>query len=371
MIKGLAQLFLLLAFSICANAENILRGPYLQDVTTSSILVVWDTDESTTSRISVLIDGDWKEVVDTSKTAHHALRVSHLRPNKRYRYRVYNDAGEKAATGTLRSAPRATETFRIRAAIFGDSGSGTSDQQAVSDQIALFHPHLALHTGDIVYDNGAWDEYDSRFFDIYSDWLRDTVFYPAFGNHDARGDGYSRTFHPPARRSQSNSIYYYSFPYAMAHFTALNTNEDFSPGSAQYIWLEHDLQSAIDSGARWKIVFFHHPPFSRGHHGNNQEVQDALLPIFEKYGVDLVLSGHDHAYERTGKLNTSGTGGEVLYLVTGGGGQSLYNALNASPNIQIYKKEFHFVALTISNSRITAKAINEIGETIDTFALGK
>ena len=117
----------------------------------------------------------------------------------------------------------------------------------------------------------------------------------------------------------SRSEAYYSFDIGDAHFIALNSYLPFEPGSPQYRWLDEDLKGAADY--KWKFVFLHDPFYSTGKHGSNINERRILCPLFEKGGVAIVFAGHDHLYERTENIKG------VTYIVTGGGGAPLYDAI--------------------------------------------
>ena len=110
-------------------------------------------------------------------------------------------------------------------------------------------------------------------------------------------------------------------------------------------------------------MFFHQPPYSSGAHGSTTDMQTTLVPLFEQYDVDLVLNGHDHNYERFDKING------VQYIVTGGGGNSLYPIGTELSESAYFLSENHFVGLTISNDELQIEAIDEDGFVFDAVTL--
>ncbi|MFT5434816.1 MAG: 3',5'-cyclic AMP phosphodiesterase CpdA, partial [Myxococcota bacterium] len=123
----------------------------------------------------------------------------------------------------------------------------------------------------------------------------------------------------------------------------------------------------------WKIVFFHHPPYSSSERDPNYLVIDNLLPILEEGGVDLVLSGHDHHTERTkpiweGKVAEDDPR-SLTYIVAGAGGAGLREATGDWWTDMVNFKKHAFVSLTVDGCTLTGKAISSEGETVDTFSL--
>jgi hypothetical protein len=166
---------------------------------------------------------------------------------------------------------------------------------------------------------------------------------------------------------------YYSFDWGAAHFAAIDTGrtlDEISESSPDDMadWLEADLAR---SQALWKIVFMHKPAFSSGKQETEGRIRQKLVPIFERYHVSLVLSGHRHTYERSvpilaGKQTTISAGG-IVYVTTGGGGQTLKGAKPDSL-VPYYSVRHNFVMVSVSPCGIRLRAIDSTGTEIDRFA---
>jgi hypothetical protein len=172
------------------------------------------------------------------------------------------------------------------------------------------HNDVWLMLGDNAYDFGRDEEYQSAVFDTYRSFLRDTLLWSTIGNHET----YATAGEPPyfdiftlpkngeAGGLPSGTESYYSFDYANIHFVCLDSmRSSRRPGSPMLKWLADDLASTAQM---WIIAFWHHPPYSKGSHNSDVEVElvemrQNVLPILEDAGVDLVLSGHSHSYERS------------------------------------------------------------------------
>jgi hypothetical protein len=334
------------------------RGPYLQQTTDDSVRVVWATRESGAADVRYGTTGPTTVVNATSRLIaattsglpfdyyHHEALIDGLSGARRYVYNVaVDDVVLLSSNPTFVTAP-APGTGTVTFVAFGDSGNGSTAQRQIATVMGQDVFDLVLHAGDIVYGSDAttgpatWSKYDDWFFAIYSRWLPTRPFFPAEGNHDsnsANGNGraYLNLFSLPTNGASSafpdHAERYYSFDYGPVHFVALDTEFAFQSTTRrieQQDWLEADLAG---TNQPWKIAYFHRSPFSSGgEHGSDLAVRQAFSPIFERYGVQLAISAHEHTYERTKPWRTGSTGTPVTYIVTGGGGGRLYAAGSAS-----------------------------------------
>ena len=223
-----------------------------------------------------------------------------------------NDA--PVASATFRTAP-ATGTGDIAFVAIGDSGTGSPEQRQIASLLAADTFDLMVHAGDIAYGNtggtgdASYRTFNDWFFDIYAALLPSRALYTTEGNHDSRpsngnGVAYLDAFTLPTNGASpaypDHAERYYSFDYGRVHFVALDTEfafQDATRRSEQISWLESDLAATAQP---WKIAVFHRSPYSAGaEHGSDLVVRGAFGPIFEQYGVQLVISG-SRAHLRTG-----------------------------------------------------------------------
>ena len=242
---------------------------------------------------------------------------------------------------------------------------------------------LALHAGDIAYGfaNGTGDAsyrtFNEWFFDIYAAWLPSRAFYPSEGNHDSRptngnGTAYLDAFTLPTNGASAaypdHAERYYSFDYGRVHFVVLDTEftfQDTVRRAEQVSWLESDLAATVQP---WRVAVFHRSPYSAGgEHGSDLAVRAAFSPLFEQYGVQLVISAHEHIYERTLPLRDSG-GTAVTYIVTGGGGGPLYPA-GVAPWTAYSASRHHYVRAGVTDCTLTVRAVGVNGAVFDSVAL--
>ena len=310
---------LLCASALAVSAQQVVRGPYLQRAAPTAIAIRWRTDVATDSRVrfgpspAALT----QTVQSAAATTEHEVALSGLLPATRYYYEAGSTAGGLASgTNVYFVTPPAT-TSAVRIWALGDSGTGDANQLAVLDGYRAFaggHPaDLMLALGDNAYDAGSDAEYTLHFFDPYADLFAHLPVWPTIGNHDTAQSinppadlPYFLAFSPPTNAEcggiASGTIRYYSFNVANVHFVCLDSmTSSRTNGSPMLTWLQADLAAATQD---WVVACFHHPPYSKGSHDSDTEatlvdMRTQVVPLLEAGGVDLVLSGHSHAYERS------------------------------------------------------------------------
>lgn len=224
---------------------------------------------------------------------------------------------------------------------YGDNRSGWGDpgiHQSLINHMELEKAAFVLNTGDLVFRGEKQSDWDLLFKQIHRIFTS-IPFQPSMGNHDySKDNNYGHYF-----GLGPDSDKYYYFSYGKAEFIALDTAQNFGPGSPQYQFLEKRLQQI--KGHSPIVVFFHHPAYSWSKHSSDPRVLGYLVPLFEKYGVDLVLTGHDHNYQRIGPING------VTYIVTGGGGGPLYR-VRENPLLKSYKVVYHYIVFEVDGQKI-------------------
>lgn len=314
--------FCLLQASICfgQNAQ-VIRGPYLQSVTPTSVLVHWRTNVPTASRVFYQAKGKVLEKLDTNRVTDHVLALNQLKPSTRYTYQI--DSKSFVADRYVVTAPAFGSAQKVRIWALGDFGDGSASQKAVMKSIEAYthgnRPDAWIWLGDNAYNNGKDEEYQKNVFDVYQQaFLQNLPIYPSPGNHDYGGKHdpsfppYFKIFNMPSEGQaggvSSHSESYYSVNYGPVHLIALDTEMRESSGmmlkdgkGEQVDWLKKDLAA---NKLPWVVVYFHKPPYSKGSHDSDIELdmksmRENMTSIFEEYKVDLVIAGHSHVYERS------------------------------------------------------------------------
>jgi hypothetical protein len=361
---------LLLCTATTVSANSLTRGPYLQLLTTQSVTVVWQTQDPAPCVLAIGPVGGARRTItgDTGTTC--AIAVDGLQPGTRYSY-VARAGAEVLGDDTVFRTDDPAAPFSF--VVIGDHGEHTtSSQAAVRDRMVALDPDFIVSVGDMIYDEGAAEDFDPRFFTPYAGLIRRIVFWPCLGNHDVRTSGgapWRAAFYTPANNPDGNEGYY-SFVQGNATFVVLDSNRSTSPGSAQYEFLERELAA---SNATWKFVFFHHTIYSSGTHGSNTGIRDDLVPLFDRYAVDIVFMGHDHDYERTVSLFDDAAveaGDGTVYITTGGGGASL-RSVDRSDFTAYVESEFHVTHVSVDGGRLRLEMVRPDGRVRDSVVLSQ
>ena len=250
------------------------------------------------------------------------------------------------------------EKVSVKFVSIGDTGTGGSPQIELA-KVMLDHHNVSpfefvIMAGDNVYGSEKPKDMKRKFEDVYRPLLdRGVKFYAALGNHD---DGDQR-FYPLFNMGGKE---YYRFQKSGASFYALNSND---LDKRQTEWIEKEL---AQDDSKWKIAFFHHPPYSSGgRHGSSERVRKALEPIFIRYGVDVVFSGHDHIYERIKPQNG------IQYFVTGAGGKLRRGNVEKGSELtqRAFDDDLSFLMLEITDGLMHFQAISRTGQTVDSGSI--
>ncbi|MBD2138259.1 metallophosphoesterase [Anabaena sp. FACHB-1237] len=199
----------------------------------------------------------------------------------------------------------------LRFVSVADTGTGTKGQYDVAKAMDVYHQknpyNLVVLAGDNIYNNGEMSKIVEVFERPYQPLLKKGVkFYACLGNHDIRTENGDPQVKYPSFNMTGR---YYTFTRNQVQFFALDTNNN-ADWKNQLSWLNKELSL---SKARWKVVFGHHPIYSSGQYGTNNNFVKMFTPLFKKYKVQLYINGHEHNYERTNNIN--GT----TYVICGAG----------------------------------------------------
>ncbi len=342
----------------------MLKGPYLQDLAPRSITVMWQLE--TPAPAVLTIDGpggERSQEVEASRITEST--ITGLQPATRYRYKVTSAGG--TWTGEFATAPEIGADVPVTFVVIGDTRSGTDAHRRVIERMSQEVPDFVLGTGDMV-DEGHRQDQWQQFFDVENPMLRDNVFFPALGNHDRQGRGrtadtYRSYFSVPENGDETER--YYAFTHASSRFLVLDSNEYSFALTDQTSWIERELiASRQDPAIRHIFCVMHHPPFSISLHGGNRDLRERWTPLFEKYNVTAVFSGHDHVYERAEHNG-------IRYFVTGGGGAPLY-ARRPRPDpvdaaaTKKYERTYHYLRVSLTGNRVEITGVRPDGTTIET-----
>lgn len=415
---------LLLAPSL-VSAATLTRGPYLQSGNDTAMSMRWRSDTATNSRVRVGTDPANLNLVfdDATSTTEHVVRATGLAANTKYYYSVGSTTQTLMGDTTtfFETAPTPGSQVPIRVWVIGDAGTGSSGQTQVRDAYQTFtgstYTDLWLQLGDNAYSDGTDAEFQSKMFNIYSTMLKQSPTWPTLGNHDGHSadsgtqsgpyyDIFTLPKNAEAGGIASGTEAYYSYDYGNIHFIVLDSYDSSrAVGSPMLTWLESDLQATT---ADWIVAFWHHPPYTKGSHNSDTEselieMRQNVLPILENHGVDLVLSGHSHSYERSkfidehygsstsfsdathvvqagsGRVDSGGAyvkpaGGAAhagaVYAVPGSSGQTSGGTLN-HPAMFVSLNVLGSMVLDVNGLSLNAKFLDNTGAVRDYFTINK
>lgn len=318
---------------VTSFTSNVVRGPYLQVGGQTRIMIRWRTDVPTDSRVTWGTSfGTYTNTVDsTSFTTEHMVTLSGLTPDTKYYYTIGNTSTVLQGTvdNNFSTLPPTNTTRKIKILAFGDCGNNSTNQKNVRDAFLSYantnniNLDAWLLLGDNGYNAGLDNEYTNGFFNIYENsLLKNVKVYPAPGNHDYSNNStnqglrnlpYYQTFSQPKNGElggvASNTPAYYSFDIGDIHFLSLdaygredaNTTRLYDTSGAQATWVKADLAA---NTKKFTIVYFHHPPYTKTSHNSDTELdlqamRERFIRILERNGVDLLICGHAHGFERS------------------------------------------------------------------------
>src|SRR5215469_8748813 len=255
------------------------------------------------------------------------------------------------ATAPQTTLPQAKGSVRF--VVIGDSGSGSRLQYETAERLWRAHQQFpfefALMLGDNIYGGKTPRDFEKKFAEPYKPLLDNKVtFYASLGNHDVPEEQSYKLFNMGGHR-------YYSFKKGNVRFFALDSNY-MDPD--QLTWLTEQLASSTDD---WKIAFFHHPLYSSARaHGSSLELRGILEPLFQKYGVQVVFSGHEHVYERINPQKG------IAYFTEGSSGQLRNGDVSgAAFTAKASDSDCAFILVEVSGNDLFFQTISRTGRTVD------
>ncbi len=386
---------------------NFQRGPFVQNTSTNSIQIIWRTPVPADTLVEFGTNHSMGvEFYDATPTTNHVATLTNLLPDTRYCYRVRSTVGTIAVESPVSSFSTFKTSGDVSFLTFGDAGDGSvaSMQQAVNMERTIEETgaDLVVLCGDVmhyvIYHDG---QEDLRCLSVYGRLMRSIPFFFAMGDHEMEGDPtgewFQNTFYLPTN-SVFGTKHFYSFDHGDVHFvvlyvpslegaTTVLTNYEMYEGSPQYDWLTNDLAA---SSKPWKFIFLHHPLVTSGNHrvdsfnANNphfgttlfdpQVLENLLLPVAKRYGVQMFFSGHSHDYERFLPINgvqlsVNGCGSRVNTSIEltpssrGGGRDAASCQFYSTPDEPLFTK------VTIHGDSLLLQGIGTNGTVFDYMTL--
>ncbi|MFW6159388.1 MAG: metallophosphoesterase [Planctomycetota bacterium] len=367
--------------------DKISCGPYLTHAGQTTMSVRWTSDQhaegvvtfrhpdgalravSATAaplRYPAEPDDRDKPLADLSpeqiRTAYlYEAKLEGLTPDTRYKYTV--EFGGETVESSFRTLTDDADAFTF--VVFGDS----QREDVVAGEIAPHQPAFLINTGDLV-DHDYYPEYEQYFSPSVDAMTRRFPMAVSRGNHEQDAKVFAWLFGLDHERM------YYSFDYGNAHFVCLDSGLWRWPNADENIarmldWAERDLKQ---SSARWKIVFFHEPLFDMSYRRGGSWGRDRLMPVLRRTGVDLVMAGHAHNYQRYAPLYTPGENEtHPITFITSAGASGAYLAMArvAVPHLAVRKATSHYMVYEIEGDTLRGRAIAVDGRELDRFVIRK
>ncbi|MBN8226435.1 discoidin domain-containing protein [Corallococcus macrosporus] len=360
------------------------RLPYLQSVKQTSAIVAFRTASSCNPTVRYGEGTNLTSSVSASVTGtRHAVKLSGLSAGRTYGY-VVEACGSRTGLRSFQTSTMSTAT-QAHFTAMGDFGTGGSMQAKVMAVMntPAWRSELLLALGDNAYPDGTDAEFQEHLFTPMAGLLREVPMFATPGNHEYvtnQAQPYLDNMYLPAN-NPAGTERYYSFDWGPVHFLSLDSNcavglasADRCTLAAQKAWAEADLAA---NTRPWTVAFFHHPSWSSGEHGSQLTMRRQFGPLFEKYGVDLVLTGHDHNYERSkpmfGDALASSTQRGIPYLVVGSGGATLRPFPSSQPAWTALRdnQSYGFLDVMVDGGTLTARLITSSNTVRDTLVLRK
>jgi predicted MPP superfamily phosphohydrolase len=263
-------------------------------------------------------------------------------------------ASPQAGASLALTLPNKSDSLKF--AVLGDFGTGTKEQYDLAAVMKRAHDvfpfEMVTLVGDNLYGTERPQDFQQKFEVPYKPLLDAGVkFYASLGNHDAREQRYYKLFNMDGKL-------YYTFKQKqdVRFFVLESTYMD----PEQVAWVEKELKNSNET---WKIAYFHHPPYSSGdRHGSDARLREVLEPLFVKYNVSVVLTGHDHFYERVKPQKG------IVYFVVGSGGQLRKGNIDKTSGITAAGNDTDqaFMLVEINGDQMAFNAVSRTGQVFDT-----
>ncbi|VAX01325.1 hypothetical protein MNBD_GAMMA22-3132 [hydrothermal vent metagenome] len=400
------------------------RAPYLQMLGANQVTIQWQSKAAGNGVVWYGIDYQHlgNSVTELESNTIHKVQLSNLEPATRYYYSVgTRDKIFKGGTQNywFETAPKTAVANNVRFWVLGDPGDWNKGIIKVRDSMSKWLnknkrsklPDLdfIITTGDNAYTSGSNKQFQKAVFEPFEKSLQNYSFWPAYGNHDARRWAFFEIFSFPTKAElggvASNSEHYFSFDYGQVHMVFLDVIETSLDKNGKMLnWLRADL---LKTKQKWLITVFHYPPYTKGSHDSDDSgdssgrlitVRENIVPVLEKYGVDLVLTGHSHMYERSGLINchygdssslqanmvldknlggykkpyikTAKNSSGTVYVVLGSSSKVDKGPLNHPANI-VNMAQLGSMIIDVNETRLDAKFINDKAQVVDNFSIVK
>lgn len=351
---------------------RITKGPCLLRVCQDRVALMWETDTARPSGVSYAQEGEPEAYGESTaeritsgspiggglKTAYiHKLWIEGLQPGRTYHYRI---TGPDVRSERFEFHTTPAETNEVRFIVYGDTRTQPQVHRKLVEQMMKHPVDFVVHGGDLVASGDNYRLWGPQFFEPLKGLVERVPIYIAKGNHEGWKGTYETLLAPPGAGGD------FGFDYGPLHYFCLDNVYNKKSGVQLVGEIARD---AAASQALWKFVTYHVPTVNFGGHKSAWQQKDAL-PAFAGAGLDLVVTGHSHQYERFCPILPPGGGSCVTYITTGGGGAPLAPVSPTPCHLQA-QAVYHFCLFHIQGGHLTMDTIDEEGRTIDHLDITK
>ena len=362
------------------SKANFTVSPYIQDISDETATIMWETSEpclglilSAKAEYEILVPQMEIAAKDNNPKILHRMQLQGLKSDEVYYYQVINigksgDTLKGPVTSlTIPNYYQSPVTFTA----LGDSQGNPKVWGRISELMLRETPQFIIHAGDLVQYGPHQDDWTEEFFRPASKLLSHVPLYPTIGNHEMNDPKFYQYYNLP------NDNAFYSIKKGDVRIISIDTNKDMLPGSAQYRKLELLLANTKE---KWKIIVHHHPIFNSDMASYRSSLMAKpikgdpnilhLKTLYDNYGVDIVLAGHIHGYERTQPIYKNHIDNDLgtVHIITGGaGGRLRFQAPAKNWFSAKIRKTNHFLNFSIWKNTLTMEAIDTSGTVFDTW----
>jgi predicted phosphodiesterase len=355
------------------SVGRITKGPCLLRVGRDRAALMWETDTEGPSGVSYGENGKLDGHCDgrAEKVAYggglfgsrrttvwlHKVWIENLQPGRTYSYRI-TGSQVRSDIYTFRTIPAAAH--EVRFIVYGDSRAQPQVHRRLVEQMVKHDVDFVVHVGDLVSRGDSYEQWGPQFFEPLRGLMERVPIYTAKGNHDGNGGTYEKLLVPPGARNDS------CIDYGPLHyFLADNVTKGVDDGRL----LRRMIDDAAAGKAPWKFISYHVPSLNFGGHRSDWQ-QKKALPAFAQAGVDFVVTGHSHLYERFRPVAPPSRGSYVTYITAGGGGAPLHPI---APTVwHACTQSIHqFCLFHIKGDVLTMDAIDVEGRIFDHLEIAK
>ncbi len=349
-----------------AAPGQITKGPCLLRVMQDRVALMWETDTKQPSGVSYARKGEpeaYREstadkVTYGSTTAYiHKLWIEGLRPGRTYGYRI-TGPGIRSETFEFRTTP--AETNDVRFIVYGDTRTQPEVHRKLVEQMMKHPVDFIVHGGDLVTRGNDYGQWGPQFFEPLKGLVERVPIYIAKGNHEGRGGTFEKLLAPPGGEDD------FALEHGPLHYFCLNNVSSKKSGDRLVSQIARD---AAAGRAAWKFVSYHIPSVNLGGHISVWQ-QSQALRAFSEAGIDFVVAGHSHQYERFRPIEPTGEGSCVTYITAGSGGAPLA-PVEPTPCHAYAGAVYHFCLFHIRGGHLTMDTIDAEGRTIDHLDITK